>query len=211
MRGTTLVCGDVSDPPGAQNVLRVPARPGKKHVDEVLVSGDRVIVVGDDADLAAVVVRLLRRELLGTVAVGYVPVGPSEAAGVWKLPAEPAKALRLAESGEPRPVTLVRDDTGGVLIGLGALEYVSGEAYCDDDLALRGRARRLEIRPGPAGVEVRVIRGRFWRRAETFRGRAFQYGGSAPVHPVADGVRRERPLRRWTLYRHTEDLLLVCE
>lgn len=209
MCGTTLVCGDLADPPGAANVVRVPARPGKKDIDDVLLDNKRVIVVGDDADLAAVVVRMMRREVLGSVAVGYVPSGPSEAAAVWGLPGDPAEALRVATSGEPSPMTLVRDDTGGVLLGLGVLEAVDGEAYCDDELALRGSARRVEVRPNPVGVAVRVTRGRFRRRTAAFRGRAFQYGGTVPIHPVVDGIRRERPLRRWTVYRHTEDLLLV--
>lgn len=210
MCGTTLVCGDLSDPPAAPDVVRVPARPGKKHVDEVLQRSKRVIVVGDDADLAAVVVRMLRREVLSSVAVGYVPASAESAvAALWGLPHDPAEALRIATYGEPRPVTLVRDDTGGVLLGRGLVEAVDGEAYCDDVLALRGAARRIEVRPDPAGVAVRVTRGRLLRKTATFRGRAFQYGGRVPVHPVTDGVRRDRPLRRWTVYRHTEDLLAV--
>lgn len=188
---------------------RVPARPGKNDVDDVLLHAERVVVVGDDADLAAVVLRLMRRERLGAVAVGFVPPAGSEVAAVWGLPTKPAEALRLAAEGQPEPVTLVRDDAGGVLLGLGVLDGVNGVGYCDDHLALRGPALRIEVRPHAVGVQVRVVRGRLRRRAVPVQGRAFQFGGSSPVRPVLDGVPRERPLQRWTWYRHTEDLLLI--
>ena len=60
-----------------------PAEPGRatpgasgrpaagKEIDPLLTG--RVLVVGDDADLAAVALRLLRRELLDAVVVGYAP------------------------------------------------------------------------------------------------------------------------------------------
>lgn len=209
MRGTVLVCGDAANPPGVHDAVRVPTRPGKKDVDDVLPDAERVVVVGDDADLAAVVLRLVRRELLSSVAVGFVPAAKSQVARLYGLPTEPAAALRLAQHGEPQPVTLLRDDNGGVLLGLGVLEGVNGVGYCDDQLTLRGPARRVEVRPHAEGVAVRVDRGALRRRTAAVHGRAFQYGGSGPVQPVLDGVPRQRRLPRWTWYRHTEDLLLV--
>lgn len=208
MRGTVLVCGDAANPPDADDVLRVPSRPGKRDVDDVLLDAERVVVVGDDADLAAVVLRLLRRERLGAVDVGFVPPRGSAVAALRGLPTEPAEALRLAQSGSATPVPLVRDDAGGVLVGLGVLDAANGVGYCDDDVALRGTARRVEVRPHDAGVEVRVVRGRLRRSTSVLHGRAFQYGGS-PVRPVLDGVLRERPIARWTWYRHTEDLRII--
>jgi hypothetical protein len=223
VRGIVLLCGDVANPPppatpplaggpplaSAFDVVRVPERPGKADIDELLRAVDRAVVVGDDAGLAAVVRRLLRRELLGSVAVGFVPARGSAVAELWGLPTDPADALRLASTGTASAVPLVRDDAGGVLVGCGVLDGVNGVGYCDDQLALRGTARRVEVRPhASAGLEVRVVRGRLRARESTLHGRAFQYGGG-PVSPVLDGVQRERPLPRWTWYRHTEDLLLV--
>ena len=53
---------------GSREVDFVGHRPGKE-IDLLLT--DRIVVLGDDADLAAVVLRLLRRELLGSVIVGF--------------------------------------------------------------------------------------------------------------------------------------------
>lgn len=208
MRGTVLVCGDAANLPAGLDVHRVPARPGKADVDHLLLESTRVVVVGDDAALAAVVLRLLRRELLGQVTVGFVPPRGSVVAELWGLPSDPADALKVATNGAAAAVPIVRDDAGGMLVGLGVLDGVNGVGYCDDQLAVRGAARRIEVRPHAAGVEVRIVRGRLRGRTSALHGRAFQFGGE-PVLPVSDGVRRERPIPRWTWYRHTEDLQLA--
>ncbi len=56
----------------------------------------RVVVAGTDADLAAVLRRLLRRERLD-VEVAYLPRGRSAAARVWGLPPGPSAAARAWE------------------------------------------------------------------------------------------------------------------
>lgn len=219
MRALALACGNVEhltaapwfrERLGAGDVLAVGARPGKDEVRpalEELRGGDaRLVVLGDDADLAAAVLRLLRGELLARIAVGFVPSGPSEAAANWGLPTEPRKALDAALEGPVRGRSLVRDDNGGVLVGLGVLAPVVGLAYCDDSRVLHGRAARIRARPCAEGVEVRVERPGFLRkRAETTRGRALQIG-CEPTSPVSDGVPFPRALERWTWYRHTEEL-----
>jgi len=198
------------------DVLPLPANPGRSDIDPRLaeLGGRRLVVVGRDADLAAVVRRLLRTDRLADVIVGFVPVpsGESEVAAIWRLPRDPGRALELAVTGEVEPIPMVRDDSGGVLLGLGSMGPVRGVAYCDDETALRGRASRIEVTPDPqrgAGLIVRVIRtGLLGRRASDLRGRAFQLG-CLPVHPVTDGVARPRAVTRWTWYRHTEDLRAV--
>jgi hypothetical protein len=186
----------------------IPATPGRDDVDPLLKGTDldRVVVHGTDADLAVVVLRLMRLERLAEVPVGYVPVDhrQSAVARLWGLPAD---AVSLALTGSDRPRPLVRDDTGGVLLGLGVLSPVRGTVYCDDAVALRGAAARIEVTPGPAGVDVRVVRGRL-RRPAVFAGRAVQFGVDETV-PVRDGVPHPRPVTRWTWYRHTEDLRAV--
>lgn len=191
----------------------VPARPGREELDEPLtgLGGRRLVVCGTDADLAAVLLRLLRTSLLGAVPVGYVPSSATSAvARLWGLPVVPAAAASLALCGEPDPVPLVRDDAGGVLVGLGVVRPLQGVAYCDDEVVLRGQASRLEVAPDRAlGLAVRVVRrGLLGRRAvRQAAGRAVQLG-CAPTDVWRDGV-ADRTTDRWTWYRHTQDWQLI--
>ncbi|MGH3825946.1 MAG: hypothetical protein ACRDQX_02030 [Pseudonocardiaceae bacterium] len=199
----------------------MPARPGREELSEILagLGGRRLVVCGTDADLAAVLLRLLRTEAVGTVPVGYVPSHASSAvARLWGLPTAPATAAALALHGEPDRVPLVRDDSGGVLVGLGVVAPLDGVAYCDGEVVLRGRAARLEVAPDRAlGLVVRVVRpglfglpgpiGLRGRGARQVAGRAVQLG-CQPTGVWRDGV-AERTTDRWTWYRHTEDWLLI--
>lgn len=191
------------------SVHEIPATPGKSDVDPLLksVTDGHVVVHGSDADLAAIVLRLLRTDRLD-VALGYVPADPrSPVTKLWRLPKDTVDA---ALAGSASRVPLVRDDAGGVLLGLGVLAPVRGTVYCDDDIPLRGPAERVEVRPDPAlGLEVRIVRkGLLRNRTSTLTGRAMQFGGD-PVGPVRDGVAHSRSLRRWTWYRHTDDLRVL--
>ena len=219
-----VVCGGVvpPTPPQTVEVVSVPARPGRQDVDSLLdrIGGRRLVVTGTDADLAAVVLRLLRTERLDDVPVGFVPastVAASAAAEVFGLPARPEQALRLALHGDIDPVPLIRDDAGGVLVGRGVLRRLRGVVYCDEERVLRGAAPRLEVSPDPdagrdtsvGGLLVRVWNGRLFRRGiGESSGRAVQIGCVAN-QPVSDGIEHERPVRRWTWYRHTVNLRLV--
>ncbi|MGH4008148.1 MAG: hypothetical protein ACRDTH_08335 [Pseudonocardiaceae bacterium] len=207
-----LSCGSARWP-GAEVVIGVPACPGREELDEPLagLDGRRLVVCGTDADLAAVLLRLLRTSSLGAVQVGYVPSSPTSAvARLWGLPVVPAAAASLALRGQPDPVPLVRDDAGGVLVGLGVVRPLQGVAYCDDEVVLRGQASRLEVVPDRAlGLTVRAVRrGLFGRRAvRQAAGRAVQLG-CAPTDVWRDGV-ASRITDRWTWYRHTEDWQLI--
>ncbi|MBB3662955.1 hypothetical protein FB384_001859 [Prauserella sediminis] len=196
----------------------MPARPGKADVDPLLETGrQRLVVVGDDADLSAVALRLLRKNRLDEIAVGYVPTDPSsQVAELWGVPTDRRRAFDVALSGEPRGVPLVRDDAGGLLLGHGVVRRPRGVGYCDDTEALRGEAALLEVRPDPkagddtasGGLRVTITRGKLLKRRRTFAGRAFQLGG-AEVVPESDGVAYPRAMSRWTWYRHTHDFRLV--
>jgi hypothetical protein len=214
VRGIVVACPTAAGTLGRAAgiaVRHVPARPGKAEIDPLLDVHDHLIVAGTDADLAAVVLRLLRRERLSGVSVGFVPsTADSAVAALWGLPADPAGALESAVSGKVTAAPLIRDDKGGVLVGRGSFGTVRGEAYCDEQLAFRGAARSVDVTPaadGP-GLAVRVVTGTLRKRATTWRGRAFQLGGIS-VRPVCDGVEYPRAVDRWTWYRHTEDLRLV--
>jgi hypothetical protein len=131
-------------------------------------------------------------------------------ARLWGLPTAPSTAADLALRGEPDRVPLVRDDAGGVLVGLGVVQSLDGVAYCDDEVVLRGRAARLEVAPDRAlGLMVRVVRGGLLRQRAVRQaaGRAVQLG-CAPTHVWRDGV-ADRTTDRWTWYRHTEDWQLI--
>ncbi|GAA3248835.1 hypothetical protein GCM10017691_59370 [Pseudonocardia petroleophila] len=207
-------------PPAFDGVptVALPARPGRAELDPLLVEHDpqRVVVHGTDADLAAVLLRLLRTERLH-VEIGYVPSSRRSAvAAIWGL-----GPVGTALHGRATAVPLVRDDTGGVLVGRGEVRDLDGECYCDDALVLRGRTPRLVVAPGPDGIAVRAGRGSRLPTgavrpvAPTARrgrgsalGRAVQVGGR-PFTAVSDGVAHPRPLERRTWYRHTSDWLLA--
>jgi hypothetical protein len=239
-RVVLLTCGDELRR-GDLRTVAVPPRPGRADLDPVLADPDlrRVVVGGTDADLAAVLQRLLRADRLG-VELAYVPVDRrSVAARVWGLP-HGAAALELARHGTARPAPLVRDDSGGVLVGHGEIRALHGEVYCDGDLVLRGAARRLVVAPwpkapsittsaaapghadpAPAAVAVRAGRtgalpdGRSRPVPPTARaGRGAATGravqvGCLPAALVHDGVAHPRPVTRWAWYRHVADWLLV--
>ncbi len=221
MAGVVVVTCGSARWPGPGVATAVPARPGREELGSLLASpaspaspasldGRRLVVCGTDAALAAVLLRLLRTDLLGSVPVGYVPSAASSAvARLWGLPVVPSAAASLALRGEPDRVPLVRDDAGGVLVGLGVVRPLDGVAYCDDEVVLRGRASRLEVIPDRAlGLVVRVVhRGLLGRRARCVAGRAVQLG-CTPTGVWRDGV-AGRTTDRWTWYRHTEDWLLV--
>jgi hypothetical protein len=201
--------------------VALPARPDRSALAPVLARPElrRLVVAGTDADLAAVLVRLLRAERLG-VEVAYLPAGRSPATAAWGLPTGD-EAAALAVAGEASPVPLVRDDGGGVLVGRGEIRDVRGECYCDETLVLRGRARRLVVSPGPGGIavragwsgrapdgRVRAVPPQAPRGTGSAVGRAVQVG-CAPATLIADGVPHPRPVPRRTWYRHTDDWLLV--
>jgi hypothetical protein len=213
VRGIVLACGNTQSPMIAQrdDVVAVPERPGKDHVDQHL-DAPRLVVVGTDADLAAIALRLLRKEKLSSVALGYVPVADSSVAALWGLSTDPGRALDVALNGDADPVPLVRDDVGGVLVGLGVLSPVRGVGYSDADNVLRGQASRIECTPDPEGglgLRIRIVnKGLFGSKVRESHPRAFQLG-CLPTTAVQDGHRHPRPVDKWTWYRHTEDLRLI--
>src|SRR5437763_1642649 len=75
----------------------------------------RLVVVGADADLAAVLTRLLRADRLD-VEVAYVPPRRTLATRAYRVPAG-RRAARRARRGSARRVTLIRDETGSVIVG----------------------------------------------------------------------------------------------
>lgn len=217
---TVLWCGDNSttgvrfagilDACRGDGTHPVGPRPGKQ-IDPLLAG--RVLVVGDDADLAAVALRVMRRSLLATVDLAYAAPDATPVTRRHGLPVGPA-AVELARRGAAHPVTLVRDDVGGVLVGMGELTpIVSGTVYVDERRVLRGAADLIRVTPDEAkGLAVTVVQRRlagvFGPRPRTTIGRAVQIG-CAPATVRLDGREYPRRMDRWTFYRHTEPLRLV--
>lgn len=205
-------------------VHSVPRRPGRGDVDPLLDrpalrGAGRLVVAGRDGDLAAVLVRLLRRERLD-VPVAFLPTGPSEAAAVWGLPTDPGPALELARHGAAVSVPLVRDDHGGVVVGAHRVDAFAGVVYCDEREVLRGEGAGVVVRPDPDGGPAAVggvavtVTGR--RRLGGLRRGAEHHGrgraatiGCRPAALVRDEVVDDRPLERRSWYRHTVDWTLV--
>lgn len=170
----------------------------------------RLVVVGADADLAAVLTRLLRAERLD-LEVAYVPRRRTRATRIYRLPAG-SRAARRARSGDAQRVTLIRDESGSVIVGRAGWippddgRLIHGEAVVDDTTLFDGDAAAVWIEPTLAlpGLRASVKGG--WRRWVT--GRAAQLG-STGVAVLRDGVPAPRPGRRSAFYRNIEGWLLV--
>ena len=211
-----LTCGDFASrrAPAGTATVAVAEVPGREEIDPLLADADRLVVVGGDAALAAVLVRLLRRDRLD-VALALVAVGESEAASVWGLPPDHDAACALALEGTARASVLVRDDRGGVAVGAHRVGAFTGEVYADEHLVSRGAAAGLVVRPDPEGHGVAAtVTGRpRWGgfrpgEASHGRGRAVQIGCRGAVVD-RDGVRDARAVERRSWYPHLEDWHLV--
>ncbi|MCG7231228.1 hypothetical protein [Corynebacterium propinquum] len=113
----------------------------------------RIIVLGSDAALSAVLTRLMRADALWPQ-IGFVPVtdaardDESTAARNWSLPTDPAAALKLALTGEVKPVPLIRNDAGQAVAGSATITQwdggaMTGEIIVDDATLVQQDARGL--------------------------------------------------------------------
>lgn len=179
-------------------------------IDSAIGAYRRLVVVGSDADLAAVLTRLLRTDRLD-VELAFVSPRRSPATRVHRLPTG-WRAARRARRGQAARVPLIRDDTGSVIVGSAEWRppapssLLRGEAVVDDTVLFDGDTAAVRIEPTATmpGLRARVpgVRGRW------VSGRAAQLGTTGAV-VIRDGVAATRPARRSTFYRHTEGWLLV--
>jgi hypothetical protein len=184
---------------------------GPADIDAAIGPYRRFAVVGADADLAAVLARLLRAERLD-IEVAYVPRRRTAATRVYRLPAG-RRAARRSKSGSARRAPLIRDETGSVIVGQAdwlpdpstSERLLHGEAIVDDNPLFDGDVAGVCIEPTPSlpGLRARVHGRRRW-----ITGRAVQLG-STGVAVIRDGVPAPRAARRSTFYRNVEGWLAV--
>ena len=181
------------------------------EIDSAIGHYRRVVVVGSDSDLAALLTRLLRAGRLD-VEVAYVPRRRTAATRVYRLPAG-RRAARRARRGSAQRVTLIRDDTGSVVVGRARWlppdgeALIHGEATVDDTRLFDGDVGGVDVEPTLTvpGLRARVA-GRRWRG--WVAGRAAQLGSTGAA-VLRDGVPAPRVTRRSTFYRNVEGWLLV--
>ncbi|MGQ4597100.1 hypothetical protein [Nocardia sp. R6R-6] len=171
----------------------------------------RLIVLGEDAALAAVLTHLMRTERLH-VEIGYVPVEKTHAAHVYHTGTGNAAAKRAIE-GRAVPTPLIRDDTGTVLVGRAVITGVGGaklegEAYVDDTQLFSGKVTSMIISPSLELPGVRATARKGIRKRGWLEGRAAQLGTPGAI-VTRDDVRSDRPVPRSTFYRHHESWHLV--
>lgn len=181
---------------------------GQDDLDAAIGPYRRLIVVGTDADLAAVLTRLLRAGRLD-IEVGYAPRRRTLASRVYGLPAG-RRGARRARRGTARRVPLIRDETGTVVVGRAQWRpaddqaVIHGEAVVDDTVLFDGEVAAVDIEPTVTLPGLRAAVGR--RRWIT--GRAAQLGTTGAA-VLRDGVAAPRKVRRSTFYRNIEGWLLV--
>ncbi|OZD61034.1 hypothetical protein CH263_19610 [Rhodococcus sp. 06-1059B-a] len=175
--------------------------------------GPRVIVLGGDASLAAVLTRLIRTDRLD-VEVAFVPESATAAGHVYRL-GTGSRAAKVAMTGTASPTPLIRDDAGKAVVGRAVVHGTSGrslegEAYVDDTKLFSGTAHAVEIVPTPnmPGLKARVTGGRRLLPHRWAHGRAMQLGAYA-ASLTRDGVPGDREVKRSTFYRHHVEWLLV--
>lgn len=177
------------------------------------VSDPRVIVLGDDASLAALLTRLMRTERLH-IEVAFVPEHATTASHIYKI-GTGSRAAKVAMTGTAKPLPLIRDDAGVAVVGRAVVKGPSGaplegEAYVDDTQLFRGDATGVEVMPTPEmpGLEARLTGRRTLFGRRWTAGRAMQLG-AVGAHLVRDGVPGDREVKRSTFYRHDREWLLV--
>jgi hypothetical protein len=177
--------------------------PDQARLAEVA-GADSLVVCGPVAALAGVLGDLLRAGRTAEVPVAWEPTGDDAARGL-------ARDLGVG-TGEPRDLSLVRDDHGGVLLQHGRIEAAGDgrrslsrrlglRAYHDDVKVADGPVTRIDVRPDWRAVDTIGVTVMTLPLRPTLRtkGRALQVA-SDPARVVRDGVPYPRPVHRWTWY-----------
>jgi len=148
------------------------------------VAGDRrVVVLGGDGSVHVCVAALDRLARLAEVELALVPLGTgNDLARATGIPLDAEDAARLAVTGRPQPLDLLRDDDGGVTVnavhaGIGA------------EASARAADRKPLLRAAayPVGAVQAGATERGWRLRVCCDGRVL-HDGADPLIMVAVGV-----------------------
>ncbi|MCW2634361.1 MAG: uncharacterized protein JWQ99_728 [Blastococcus sp.] len=176
------------------------------RASEVAAAADagEVLVRGPVHGLSAVLTVLLKAGRTAAVPVAWEPAADKDSTGL-------ARDLGIG-SGEPRDLTLVRDDHGGVLLHHGRIEAAGDgrrslsrrlgmQAHHDDIKVADGEITRIDVRPDWRAVDTIgvTVMTQPLRPTQRTSGRALQVA-SDPARIVRDGVPFPRPVNRWTWY-----------
>jgi hypothetical protein len=164
----------------------------------------RGLVRGPVHALSAVLTVLLKAGRTAAVPVAWEPAADRDSTGL-------ARDLGIGV-GQPRDLTLVRDDHGGVLLHHGRIEAAGDgrrslsrrlglQAHHDDIKVADGEVTRLDVRPDWRAVDTIgvTVMTQPLRPTQRTSGRALQVA-SDPARIVRDGVPFPRPVNRWTWY-----------
>ena len=129
----------------------------------------RVVVVGSDAALSAVLTRMMRADYLWAE-VGFVPTEETSTAAMnWGLPTSTEDALSFALTAPVKPVPLIRNDAGLAVAGSATIaewsdDEITGEIIVDDAVLLRADrekhvfgARLVPMTDAPGIVAAKAV------------------------------------------------------
>jgi hypothetical protein len=190
---------------GAESAELAAIHTDPAEVDATLetLAGRRLVIEADLAGLNLVLMRLMRRgelDSVDTAVLAAEDIGYLTAAG---LPRDRASQLRLAVTGQPKLVGVIKDDSGGLCADSAQLTPFGPDgwwvrAVVDDQRLCDGTVRALSVRRlAPDRLEAKVQTGRF--RSRTLTGRSLQLACD-PALIVADGIARERPRSKRTFW-----------
>lgn len=204
---TVLAFGDRRPPRSLAQLplLRADGEVGREAIgeaiDQAVRDARRVVVLGGDAELAAVLTRLMRTERLD------VEIAHLDGSVRSRITARRAKSIAVQR------VPLIRDDSGTALVGSAVwlppngAEVLRGEAVVDDTVLFDGEVAAVRIEPTAALPGLRAsLLGR--GRRGWVSGRAAQLGTTG-ARVIRDGVPGPREVKRSTFYRHTTGWLRV--
>ncbi|MCG7276865.1 hypothetical protein MHK08_10340 [Corynebacterium singulare] len=161
----TPTLDEIAAQPDVDHLGRPAAAPQARFLRDPL----RVVVVGSDAALSAVLTRMMRADYLWAE-VGFVPTDETSTAAMnWGLPTSAEDALSFALSAPVKPVPLIRNDAGLAVAGAATItewtdEEITGEIIVDDDVLLRADrekhvfgARLVPMTDAPGIVAARAV------------------------------------------------------
>ena len=112
--------------------------------------GRTLVIAGGDGSLHLAVTKLHLRGALADTRIGLVPLGTgNDLARALDIPLDPADAARLVRDGRARPIDLVLDDAGGIVVNAAHVGIGADAAE---------HAGQLKPRFGPVAYPIGALR-----------------------------------------------------